>query len=104
MEDDGEKKDFEEETGTKVEAEAATFVEETKADAKIIEVIDEKENECQNSVKKQPKQLMKENESSDKKTNVKFDESQNIVNEFLKTDKIDRGQLSKIVKMREEEE
>jgi mevalonate kinase len=99
MEDDGEKKDFEEETGIKVEAESAVVVEEeTKANTKIIEVVDEKENECQNSVKKQPKQLMRENESSDKKTNVKFDESQNIVNEFRKTDKIDRGQLSKNVK------
>lgn len=34
---------------------------------------------------------MKPNESSEKKTNVKFDESQNIVKEFCKNEKIDRG-------------
>ena len=37
---------------------------------------------------KQPKQLMGENETSSKKSSVKFDESRNVVKEFAKNEKI----------------
>ena len=37
---------------------------------------------------KQPKQLMGENETSSKKSPVKFDESRNVVKEFTKNEKI----------------
>ena len=37
---------------------------------------------------KQPKQLMRDNEKSDKKSPVKFDETKNIVKEFAKNEKI----------------
>lgn len=49
---------------------------------------DNKENISQQTPSKQPKLLMGENETSTKKSPVKFDETRNVVKEFAKNEKI----------------
>ena len=51
-------------------------------------MVQEIEEEVSTPAKKQPKQLMGDNETSSKKSPVKFDESRNIVKEFAKNEKI----------------
>ena len=51
-------------------------------------MVQEIEEEVATPAKKQPKQLMKDNETSQKKSPVKFDESRNVVKEFAKNEKI----------------
>lgn len=49
----------------------------------------------ESAFKKQQSILMKENELSEKKSAVKFDESQNVIKEFTKNEKIQKPQQSK---------